>query len=200
MMKSSSMTTSRVGCLLAFAALASIGGACDDDPVHDAQVAALGGEITGIPQGPYHRAGQPCTVCHGPEGPAATQFSMAGTVFDMPSDLVGVGNIQVLLVDAAGTSPPQGSVITNCVGNFYVTPDMWTPSFPVLAGLASGSMMATMTTQISRATSCAECHYDPPSTMSVGHLYLGVALNPDEEMACPVNPNLGSEFQQSPTP
>jgi hypothetical protein len=39
---------------------------CDTDPVHQAEVDALGGEVQGVSQGEYHRAGQPCTVCHGP--------------------------------------------------------------------------------------------------------------------------------------
>jgi hypothetical protein len=51
------------------------------DPVHDALVASLGPENPAVPQGQYHRAGQPCTACHGPEGPAKTQFSLAGTIF-----------------------------------------------------------------------------------------------------------------------
>jgi hypothetical protein len=160
-----------------------------EDPVHDDQVANLPGEVPGIPIGEYHRAGQQCTLCHGPEGPANTEFSMAGTVFDAKDSLVGVGNVQVLLVDSLGSSPPTGSVVTNCVGNFYVTPDQWTPAFPVLVGLQSGATSTAMLTQISRATSCAQCHADPASTSAIGHVYIDVSVNPMEESACPVSPN-----------
>jgi hypothetical protein len=189
MRTSSSVRTSRIGLLVLLAAVAPAIH-CASDPVHDEEVTALGSEVPGIPEGPYHRAGQPCTVCHGPEGPASTQFSIAGTIFDSPSTLVGVGKVQVLLVDSIGSSPPTPPV-TNCVGNFYLTPEQWTPEFPVAVQVYSAGMMATMLTQIGRATSCAECHTDPPGSTSPGHVYLGVALNPDEEAMCPVSPNAG---------
>ena len=54
---------------------------CSLDPVHDGQVSALGAEDSSIPVGEYHRAGQPCTVCHGGEGPAKEVFSVAGTIY-----------------------------------------------------------------------------------------------------------------------
>jgi hypothetical protein len=187
-------STTRFSCLLAMAAFAPVAISClGSDPVHDAEVTALGGEVDGIPVGQYHRAGQPCTVCHGPQGPASTQFSLAGTVFNAPGSLVGIDKAQVLLIDASGSSPTS-SIETNCVGNFFVSPDLWTPAFPVLVGLQSGTVKTQMTTQISRATSCAECHADPPGLSAVGHVYLQVAVNPDEEAKCPVSPNAGSEL------
>jgi hypothetical protein len=163
---------------------------CAEDPVHDAEVTALGDEIPGIPPGPFHRAGQPCTVCHGGEGPASTQFSMAGTVFDSKFSLVGVDHAQILFVDSTGSSP-TAPVFTNCVGNFFVTPDMWNPAFPVLVGIQSGQTKTQMLTQISRASSCAECHTDPQSTQGAGHVFIDVSPNPDEARRCPVNPNAG---------
>jgi cytochrome c553 len=194
-----SQSTTRIVCSLVMVALAPAVGSCIEDPVHDQAVAALGNEVPGVAQGPYHRAGEPCTVCHGPEGPASTQFSMAGTIFTSPLNtsssgmLVGLGNVQVLLVDSTGSSPSVGSVITNCVGNFYITPEEWTPSFPVLVGLQSGTTATKMTTQISRATSCAQCHANPPSPSTVGNVYFDVAVDPDEEHMCPVSVTIGGQ-------
>src|SRR5450432_160855 len=42
------------------------------DPVHDTAVSALGPEAPGVPKGPLHRPGQPCVLCHGPQGSATT--------------------------------------------------------------------------------------------------------------------------------
>jgi cytochrome c553 len=148
--------------LATFAAIA----ACNMDPVHDQQVSALGGEAAGYPQGQYHRAGQPCVVCHGPEGPAKEQFSIAGTVFFGPAannnNPVGVGNVTVEMEDDAQS---RFSVVTNCVGNFWVKPSDWSPQFPVLvsiAGQPEGTMLTrSMMSHIGRDPSCASCHQYP---------------------------------------
>jgi len=181
-----------VGFTLALCALFPILPSCADDPVHDAEVTSLGEEVPGIPQGPYHRAGQPCTVCHGGLGPASTQFAMAGTVFNSKTSLVGVDKAEILLVDANGSSPTM-PVVTNCVGNFFITPDMYNPAFPVLVGIQSGKAKTQMLTQISRAASCAECHTDPQSTSGAGHVFIDVSVNPNEFRACPVNPDVGGD-------
>jgi hypothetical protein len=164
---------------------------CAEDPVHDQQVFALGGEDPNIPPGPYHRAGQPCTVCHGPQGPATTQFSLAGTIFEKNS-LLGVENAEILLVDAYGTNPPNVP-LTNCVGNFYITPDVWNPAFPLSVGVAAGGMKMPMMTQISRASSCAECHNLPSGFASPGVVYINVSVNPKEHSKCPVQGPAGGE-------
>lgn len=119
--------------------LATLAAACNVDPVHTAAVKALGPEVAGIPQGQYHRAGQPCLTCHGGEGPAKTVFSMGGTVFYGPAagsnNPVGVGNATVALED---DSQAQFQTTTNCVGNFYVLPTDWPghPAYPVLVTIA----------------------------------------------------------------
>ena len=66
---------------LAVVAAASGGVLSCYDPVHDQEVAALGGEAPGVSPGPTHRPGQPCNVCHGGVGPANLRFSVAGTVY-----------------------------------------------------------------------------------------------------------------------
>jgi len=159
----------------------------DGDPVHEAQVEALGPEKPGIPVGPFHRAGQPCTVCHSRQGPANSVFSMAGTVFAAPPGgasqaSVGVENAAVGIVDSTG-APFLAS--TNCVGNFYVAPDLYDPTFPVLVAVSKGSTSVFMVSHITRETSCANCHARAVSDTSPGQVYLSTA---DVPTACPVSP------------
>jgi hypothetical protein len=163
------------------------------DPVHDQEVQALGPENPAIPKGEYHRAGQPCTVCHGPEGPAQTQFSVAGTIFWNPyqTGAVGANNATVSLVDSLGST---FEIATNCVGNFWVSPSLYSPAFPMLASIGiQGQPTSSMFTQISRSGSCATCHADPPNYDAVGHVYLSVGAPPVADTDCPVDPNLADE-------
>ena len=161
------------------------------DPVHDQEITALGPEIAGIATSEFHRAGQPCLVCHQPSGPANTTFAVAGTIFYGPDKLVGAENVQVELVDSAGT---YFTAITNCVGNFYIPPDIWNPAFPLLVQIQyPGQTGATkMTGQISRDGSCAGCHKDPQSFDSRGHVYAMTTepVKPFIDQTCPVNPEL----------
>ena len=87
--------------------------------------------------------------------------------------------------------------MTNCVGNFFVTPDAVDPAFPVLAGVQKGKIgPMPMTTQISRATSCAECHALPilePPTQAEPPVYLAVSNTPEEVKDCPANPNAAGD-------
>jgi hypothetical protein len=151
--------------ILPFVALAVTAAACGLDPVHDDAVSALGPEAANIPQGQYHRAGQPCVVCHGAEGPANAQFAIAGTVFYGPgsnSNPVGVGNVTVQLEDDAQS---KFAVTTNCVGNFWVSPSDWTPQFPVLVTVAGSpkgtTLQVSMVSHIGRDPSCGDCHQYP---------------------------------------
>jgi hypothetical protein len=163
------------------------------DPVHQREVDALGPEVAGVPKGELHRAGQPCAVCHGPKGPASTQFAVAGTVFAQPGDKVGVPDVQVLLVDSDGTNPPS-ILRTNCVGNFYVLADPsqggWDPQFPIEVGIARPERGegAQMIGHLGREASCAFCHADPAGLSSPGHVYLNTT--PDPNASCPVSPTV----------
>ena len=161
------------------------------DPVHQRQVDALGGEAPGVPQGEFHRAGQPCGVCHDGKGPASTQFAVSGTVFAGQTDKVGIPNVQILLVDSDGTNPdtiPR----TNCVGNFYVLADIskggWDPQFPIETGIAGYSQGAQMIGHIGREASCNTCHVDPAGLNTPGHVFLNVT--PPGDNTCPVNPTV----------
>lgn len=188
--------------VVASAALAPLLAACGD-PVHDAQVQALGPENPSIPVGQYHRAGQPCVVCHGPEGPASAQFVLAGTVFSGKSTTIGVN---LAYVDFLDDSRTRFCAPTNCVGNFFVSINDWSPGFPIdvgviwpvanptsncLAADSDGVTSTPMPTHIGREGSCANCHYDPPGLNSTGHVYINYAANPNNPN-CPVSPVAGS--------
>ncbi len=159
------------------------------DPVHDAQIKALGPEVAGVPQGEYHRAGQPCATCHEDTGPAKTVFSVAGTIFYGRERQIGAGNVQVLMVDSNGTIPPK--TFTNCVGNFFLTKDQWDPAFPIYVDIQQGTTTARMNSQISRESSCAGCHHDPPNYDTPGHIRLAESdALVKIPTGCPVSPQL----------
>jgi cytochrome c553 len=161
------------------------------DPVHDRAVERLGAEDA-IGAGALHRAGQPCATCHGAQGPARTDFSIAGTIFDSPTSLVGVDGARVELVDAAGTSPPaSSSLVTNCVGNFWVARAAWDPVFPVSVVVVKGDARRVMQSPIGRAASCADCHATTTSAplTKVGAVTLFGGADPvGPSRACAVEP------------
>lgn len=175
-------------------ALVCFGGSCvffQSDPVHDAAVQALGPEVPGIPRGPYHRAGQPCTVCHSSAGPAQTVFSLAGTVFSaatVPASQAGPIGVDGASVGVLDDDGARTVITTNCVGNFFVSPDVFNPAFPILVNVSKAEAgVVTMKSHISRDSSCASCHSDPQSTTSPGHVYLPTPA-PTINPACPVSP------------
>ena len=152
---------------LAFTAVALP--ACSD-PLLDEKVAALGPEVDGIREGPAHRAGQPCLVCHG--NGVSPDFSVAGTLYQKPYELgvpVGIeGNI-VELIDANGE---RMRAKTNCVGNFYISRDRWDPTFPLRVVVDPDHPgPSQMVSKIGRDGACASCHVDPPGQSSPGHVY-----------------------------
>jgi hypothetical protein len=191
------------GPALVSAALALVAplASCDADPVHTSAVDALPGEAAGVPQGEFHRAGQPCVLCHGGEGPASQQFALAGTVFYGPgagSPLVGVGNVQVLLED---DSRAQYTATTNCVGNFTVKPGDWPghPQYPVIVRVVGEPKQTlldvAMQSHIGREASCAGCHRTPTSdnpfeTPGVVHLAPQDDPRFTGDATCPVKPIL----------
>jgi len=173
--------------LLLIVAAAAV--SCAMDPVHNAAVNALGGEIAGVPQGEYHRAGQPCTTCHSSLGPAKTTFTVAGTIFYGPTKSIGVDNAQVILVDSLNSSY---IAYTNCVGNFFVTPEQYNPAFPIRVQVSQGGVTVGMQSHIGREPSCANCHKDPPYYDSQGHIHLVSQqvedMNAYNPPPCPVSP------------
>jgi hypothetical protein len=172
---------------------AALSGSCAD-PVHDALVKSLGPEDPAIPPGEFHRAGQPCLACHGNEGPAKTQFAVAGTVFwHHTKDTIGVDQASVSMIDSLGAN---GQAVTNCVGNFFIAPNAWPggngPAFPMKASVYRGTIEKDMSSHINRAGSCAECHSDPANYNAVGHIWLidDSIATPALPTDCPVDPTL----------
>lgn len=136
--------------VLALAALA----ACYD-PVHEDAVANLGPEVPGVPRGPLHRAGQPCTTCHSVGLEGGPVFSIAGTLYErrgQPTPLVGG---RVTVTDARGTSITLAS---NEVGNFYVEEREFDPVYPLRVAISFGDVRREMITSISREGGCGACH------------------------------------------
>lgn len=148
--------------------------ACQD-AVHDQEVSALGGEAPGVSPGPDHRPGQPCTVCHGGQGPAKVTFTVAGTIFMDPGANAPAVGAEIQLEDANGN---YFHVQTNNAGNFYLQSHDWSPTFPisvpVLSYSSSGGMplQQSMITNDNRDGSCASCHALSPSFTSPGPIYV----------------------------
>jgi hypothetical protein len=138
------------------------------DPEHEAQVAALGPEDPRVPEGPLHRPGQPCALCHSEEGDEPP-FSAAGTIFRDNMSAVPLVDADVLLVDAAAR---RYTTHTNCVGNFYVHVDEFDPVLPFWVTVRLGGNESPMESPIHRERSCATCHSDPAAPRSAGHVYL----------------------------
>ena len=151
-------------------------GACD--PTHADQVAALGDEAPNVRRGPTHRPGQPCLLCHDGAIGDPQQFSVAGTIYQTAGDGTGADGVSVTMTDATGSS---FRALTNSAGNFYVTPNQWTPTFPIQAQICSHDpcestdVKVTMRTLISRDGSCSGCHVDPASDVSPGRVVLTLA-------------------------
>lgn len=185
--------------LLRYASMAVLisAGACAPDPVHERAVERLGEESAAGPS-EFHRAGQPCATCHNAKnGPAQSDFSVAGTVFERRSSLVGLDGAGVVLVDSAGTSPvPVG---TNCVGNFWVPRSLWNPVLPIVSvRVTKNGVTREMKGPIGGAASCADCHQTRTSPedrlTKMGAIFVFDEGNPAPAPApaCPVDPVLRS--------
>ncbi|HEY1697753.1 MAG TPA: hypothetical protein VGG39_36585 [Polyangiaceae bacterium] len=153
-------------------AAGSVGMLSCADAVHDQEVAALGPDVG--PRGPTHRPGQPCLVCHGGEGPAKEQFSVAGTVYeDQGGGDAAVGAV-VLIEDVTGrTQTPS----TNQAGNFYVASGDWAPNYPTSMTVTSadGTVQQFMLSHVNRDGSCASCHALTEGPASPGPVYVNAA-------------------------
>ena len=144
-------------------------GACSD-PIRTRAVDELGGEDPATPVGPLHRPGQPCLVCHGADGPAESRFSLAGTVYQLPDTVEPLGDVTVRFIDSTGA---QYRVVSNCAGNFYVGAANFEPAWPVWMKIEWKSLSQEMISPSFREGSCAECHQDPATPSTAGHLYVG---------------------------
>lgn len=128
------------------------------DPVRDQQIAALGPEDPAVPQGPEHRPGQPCLLCHSEGGPASrAPFAIAGTVYDKISSETGTAGVAVYLVDSSGG---RRVADTNAAGNFFITQSEWSDlAYPFKVAVQKGNNTPQiMTTTVNREGSCNFCH------------------------------------------
>lgn len=163
------LATSTAAALPALAAAgATIGTGCND-ATHDMQVAVLGGEAPGVPQGPLHRPGQPCLVCHGGAGPASMQFSTGGTVYTSNTSQTPASGVTITVEDINGS---VGTTQSNSAGNFYIPSGTWSPTYPTLPSVTLGMTTQSMTSHVGRDGSCAHCHSDPAGPTSAGHIYV----------------------------
>ena len=150
---------------LGFAVTAAVVLSCGD-PARSVPAAELGPEVPGVEEGPLHRAGQPCLVCH--DGSRSRPFALAGTVYLTPeADDPAVG-AAVRWVDAEGR---RGEARTNCAGNFFVLPEDFTPAYPLWVSVAVGSLEVAMDSPINGDGSCAHCHGLSPGPSSTERVY-----------------------------
>jgi hypothetical protein len=152
-----------------FAPLAVLACAACYDPVHVDAVTALGDEAPGIPPGPTHRPGQPCTTCHGGDGPADLELSVAGTLFAVRGSSVALPGGVATVTDAHGDSRPLTS---NDAGNFYVPRSQWEPVFPLQAVIAAEDVRRQMITLLRRDGGCATCHRGRGDAMYMPGVFL----------------------------
>ena len=170
---------SRLGLLVCALGLAGIGSSCNLNPVHRAGVTNLGPERDDLypVDSEFHRPGEPCALCHSKDGPADSEFVLAGTIFwwDDPSEketrenrsyLDRVDQAYVRIKDARLA---EKCFVTNCNGNFFVRSEDWRDlTFPLLVSVertrqpgtddANSIAFRRMTGHIGREASCAVCH------------------------------------------
>jgi hypothetical protein len=156
---------------LACVMLAALGATSCFDPEHSDEVNALGGEINGVGPGPLHRPGQACLVCHGGSGPGSPDFSVAGTIYVNRGENIPQAGALVTVTDV---TKDVRSFRTNEAGNFYVSVDEWSPTFPVtvyvkppddLVAAQPKAGLSQMTSPIGRNGGCGFCHYGNDGAM-----------------------------------
>lgn len=138
------------------------------DPVHTDAVNALGGDPTGARNGPTHRPGQPCLLCHDGTLGNPNQFAVAGTIYRYLADKEPLQGATVVL---KGADNSTHTTTTNAAGNFYVTPNQWMPFFPMHVTVSYGGAQVEMQSHVGREGSCAGCHFDPVAPDSPGHVF-----------------------------
>lgn len=162
-------------------------GACIATSPEEAAEQALGPEAPGVGRGPYHRAGQPCLVCHSEEhNPGGLIYEVAGTVYQAEGKARGARGVEVVLTDAEGT---ELHARTNRVGTFFVrvsssvsAPTLGgyegqllvpsAPVFPLRVRIGPDGEGQAMQGLIWRQGSCAHCHHDSPDETSNGPIFL----------------------------
>jgi hypothetical protein len=174
------------------------------NPAVDARIEALGEEpLPDLADFQYHRAGQPCVLCHGEYEEEEPIMSIGGTIYQKAGSLLPADRVTVLVWDSSGDANLPRSAVTNCVGNFFFTKEEFNPVFPLHVEVSyevvgsDDPRKQPMATRIGREGSCAGCHSEPPSELgsvtqaSPGHVF--ASPNADTEFPpiaadCPVPP------------
>jgi hypothetical protein len=149
-------------------ALSMLALACED-PVLREHEQSLGPDTGGYPEGPYHRAGTPCTWCHAEGGSASPHFDLAGTVYSRAGSQQALAGVNVHVFDESGR---QATLQSNEAGNFFLGNGDLELDFPLWVKLEYQGEVTAMQTPIRRERSCAACHLDPAGASSAGHVYL----------------------------
>lgn len=157
---------------------------CIGQSPEQAEADALGPDPSGQRNGPLHRAGFPCTRCHGDawwqESPS---FVLAGTIYAKSTDNHGLNNAEVIVRDAAGR---ELTARTNQSGNFFFVEEgsaegqggegrFQVPSgltFPLRVSVRAGDQEQTMRSLIWRESSCATCHRGEPGADNNGPIFV----------------------------
>ena len=146
------------------------------DETHEEAVQALGPEQPGVPKGPLHRPGQPCLTCHGGEGPASAQFTVAGTLYALQGQPDPAISAVAQIEDILGRI---WNAKTNAAGNFYVSPSEFTPQYPtqmnVIPAGGDPSQAIPMIGFAGRSGSCADCHKATAGQTSPGPVYVAAS-------------------------
>jgi hypothetical protein len=160
-------------------ALSACLAACED-PLRENAAETLGPEDPGVVEGPLHRPGQPCLVCH--DDGRARAFSVAGTVYLSPDSEEPAPGASVLLVDAV---EQRFEAVTNCAGNFFVKPEELEPVYPLWVSLRAGAWTIAMDSPVNRDGSCAGCHEPARGPASAGRVYLFSIAGEPAAAGCP---------------
>jgi hypothetical protein len=170
---------SRAGAVLLVLAL----GGCIGTSPEDKARQDLGPDPGGYRNGPEHRAGFACTVCHGDS--ATPGFVAAGTVYADQTGSAGLSNAAVTLRDADGH---EVTATSNRVGNFFFVLGgqvrggngnggnlLTAPlKYPLSVRVSSGGQEQRMRGLIWREQSCSACHRGEPSATTNGPVFAGM--------------------------
>jgi hypothetical protein len=142
---------------------------CGDPAKSDAQ-AALGNEVSGVRQGPLHRPGQPCLVCHTGDSGDPPEWSIAGTVYLTKNANTPAAGAVVSVTDANKVTKTYK---TNAAGNFYEQADRFKPKYPLQSiSVTYNDSSKNMNSLVNGSGSCATCHVGDGNARKLPRIYV----------------------------
>jgi hypothetical protein len=159
----------------------ALGGCIGTTPEQQARQ-DLGPDPGPYDNGPEHRAGFACTVCHGES--ATPSFELAGTIYADQVGRNGLENATITVRDAKGQ---EVTATSNRVGNFFFEAGGGSGRrgnqgasrlatvlvYPLSVRVSAGGQEQRMRGLIWREHSCAGCHRGSPSATSNGPVFAG---------------------------